>query len=62
MGMEPTTALMFIVVAASIGLFAMALSRMFKTFQKVESGGSEVDATGPFRSPFASWDLCPFQS
>jgi hypothetical protein len=38
MGMEPITALMFIVVAASIGLFAMALSRMFKTFQKVESG------------------------
>ncbi|CAN5587291.1 hypothetical protein BH18THE1_BH18THE1_00870 [soil metagenome] len=36
--MEPTTALMFVVVAAPIGLFVMALSCMFKTFQKEESG------------------------
>ncbi|MDW0324044.1 MAG: hypothetical protein QN632_11360 [Nitrososphaeraceae archaeon] len=36
-GMEPTTVLMFIIVGASIGLFGMALSRMFKTFQEVKS-------------------------
>jgi H+/Cl- antiporter ClcA len=35
--MEPTTVLMFIVVGASIGLFGMAISHMFKTFQEVKS-------------------------
>jgi len=35
--MEPTTVLMFIIIGASIGLFGMAISRMFKTFQEVKS-------------------------
>jgi hypothetical protein len=38
MDMEPSKALMFVVVAESIGLFATALSRMFKTFQNVGFG------------------------
>jgi hypothetical protein len=35
--MESTTALMFVVLGASMGLFGMVLLGMIKTFQEVKS-------------------------
>ena len=35
-GMESTTALMFVVVGASIGLFGMALLNVIQTFQHIK--------------------------
>jgi H+/Cl- antiporter ClcA len=40
-GMESTTALMFVVVGASIGLFGMVLFTLIETFQDIKAKMAE---------------------